>query len=79
MKLRSFSRVLVSSFVLWLVGPIVCAAQEPPIMFGFMFVLSGTLANYGTSSRQGAELAIEELNAAGGVLGRKVVALFEDT
>ncbi|MEW6347830.1 MAG: ABC transporter substrate-binding protein, partial [Thermodesulfobacteriota bacterium] len=49
------------------------------IKIGFMYVLSGTLANYGTSSRQGAELAIEELNAAGGVLGRKVVALFEDT
>ncbi len=79
MKSWSFFLAILSCFVEGLVGPFVCTAQEPPIKIGFMYVLSGTLANYGTSSRQGAELAIEELNAAGGILGRKVVALFEDT
>lgn len=39
---------------------------------------TGTAATYGTSVRQGAELAIKEINAAGGVNGKNLELLFED-
>lgn len=41
--------------------------------------LSGNEAAFGRSSHRGTELAIEELNKAGGVLGKKLVLLTEDT
>ena len=47
-------------------------AQQPPIKIGAINVLSGSFAAYGKSGRQGAQLAIEEINAAGGLLGRKL-------
>ncbi len=48
-------------------------AQKEPIKIGAINVLSGSFAAYGKSGRQGAELAIDEINNAGGVLGRKLV------
>lgn len=41
--------------------------------------LSGDVATYGQSTRDGALLAIEEWNAKGGVLGRKIVPIVEDS
>jgi branched-chain amino acid transport system substrate-binding protein len=45
---------------------------------GAIFPLSGPVAFYGNESRNGALLAIEEINAAGGLLGKKLVLLSED-
>src|SRR5947208_2763201 len=39
---------------------------------------TGKEATFGTMSHNGTELAIEEVNAAGGVLGKKVALLTED-
>ncbi|MGA2456966.1 MAG: ABC transporter substrate-binding protein, partial [Terriglobales bacterium] len=47
-------------------------AQQPPIKIGELNVLSGSFAAYGKSGRQGAQLAIDEINASGGLLGRKL-------
>jgi branched-chain amino acid transport system substrate-binding protein len=47
-------------------------AQQPPIKIGAINVLSGSFAAYGKSGRQGAQLAIDEINAQGGLLGRKL-------
>lgn len=41
--------------------------------------LSGDVATFGVSTRDGALLAIEEWNAKGGVLGRRIEALVEDS
>ncbi len=41
--------------------------------------LSGDVATFGESTRDGALLAIEEWNAKGGVLGRKIVPVVEDS
>lgn len=54
-------------------------AQTAPIKLGFIFILSGRLATFGTMSKQGAELAIEQINEAGGINGRKLVGIFEDS
>ncbi len=40
--------------------------------------LTGKEATFGTSSHEGTELAISEINAAGGVLGKKLELLTED-
>jgi len=46
---------------------------------GFVYIMSGPFATYGQFAKQGAELAIEEINQKGGILGKKVEGLFEDS
>jgi branched-chain amino acid transport system substrate-binding protein len=41
--------------------------------------LSGTGATAGTNFKNGVDLAVKEINAAGGILGHKLDATFEDT
>jgi branched-chain amino acid transport system substrate-binding protein len=60
-----------------LVGPV--WAQEKPIKLGVMFVSSGPMGGYGKHGFQAVQLAIDEINAAGGILGRKVTALTADS
>src|SRR5687767_1512676 len=48
------------------------------ILVGFYGSLTGDGASFGQSSREGAELAVDELNAAGGVLSRQLRLLVED-
>ena len=45
---------------------------------GAVFPLSGSVAFYGTESRDGALLAIDEINAAGGLLGKQLTLIAED-
>jgi branched-chain amino acid transport system substrate-binding protein len=59
------------------VGPVL--AQEKPIKLGVMFVSSGPMGGYGKHGFQAVQLAIDEINAAGGILGRKVTALTADS
>ncbi|PWU08315.1 MAG: ethanolamine utilization protein EutJ [Verrucomicrobia bacterium] len=48
------------------------------IRIGMTLPLSGLEASYGQDSLHGAELATEELNARGGVLGRKIELVVKD-
>ena len=48
------------------------------VKIGAIFPLSGSVAFYGNESRDGGLLAIEEINAAGGILGKKFAILSED-
>jgi branched-chain amino acid transport system substrate-binding protein len=48
------------------------------ITIGGIFPLSGEVAVYGVEARNGIELAIDEINAAGGISGRKVALVSED-
>jgi branched-chain amino acid transport system substrate-binding protein len=52
--------------------------ESDSVSIGAIFPLSGPVAFYGNESRDGALLAIEEINAAGGLLGKKLVLLSED-
>lgn len=54
-------------------------ASADPIRIGQFASLTGKEATFGISSDEGTTLAIEEINAAGGVLGRKLKLLTEDT
>jgi len=54
------------------------AYAADPIKVGVVTPLSGSYAQIGKQVRWGAELAVKEINAAGGVNGRKFELLFED-
>ena len=45
---------------------------SPTIRLGVAITLTGTQSNSGRASERGAELAVEEINAAGGINGKKL-------
>jgi len=51
---------------------------DDTITIGFVGPLSGAVAVYGTEAKNGVELAIDEINAAGGINGKKIVLISED-
>jgi len=51
--------------------PALAMAQSEPIKLVNVIELSGAIATAGTNYKNGVELAVREINAAGGVLGRK--------
>lgn len=55
------------------------AAAQDPIRVGYPVILSGPGALIGEPSLQGAQMFVEEINAAGGVLGRQIELLVRDT
>ena len=55
-----------------------CGAKETnEIKIGGIFPLSGAVAVYGVECKNGIDLAIEEINAAGGINGKNVVLIKE--
>ena len=52
-------------------------AQEP-IRIGAMYTLTGGGAVYGVPAMVGHQLAVEELNAKGGIMGRKIESIERD-
>lgn len=48
------------------------------IKLGYNFELSGEVASYGTAEKNGAELAVEEINKAGGVDGKDLEVISKD-
>lgn len=55
------------------------AAPGGEIKIGFLGLLSGAGALAGRPIQDGARLAVEEINAAGGVLGQRLVLISRDT
>lgn len=49
------------------------------LVLGAILGLSGQDSSLGVETKEGIEMALEELNAAGGFKGRKIRVLFEDT
>jgi branched-chain amino acid transport system substrate-binding protein len=72
----------LSSWVLALlvgvgIHPIAEAAGSP-VRIGFIAPLSGGSADFGNSARYGAELAVKEINEAGGYLSRPIELVIAD-
>ncbi|MBV9579269.1 MAG: ABC transporter substrate-binding protein, partial [Chloroflexi bacterium] len=55
------------------------AASGEPVYFGLSAPLTGPLAEYGAYFKNGFGLALDEINAAGGIDGRPVALDWEDT
>ena len=54
------------------------ATNENEIRIGEYSSLTGTTATFGQSTHRGLQMAVEEINNAGGVLGKKINLLTED-
>lgn len=58
-------------------------AAEPkikgPVKVGYQAIMSGTLAGYGEFHKMGVTMAMEEINAAGGIGGAKLEVEFRDS
>ncbi|HNK18955.1 MAG TPA: ABC transporter substrate-binding protein, partial [Piscinibacter sp.] len=61
-----------------LAAPLVASAQPGPIRVGVVTPLSGTYAGIGQQVKWGLDLAAAQINAAGGVMGRKLELVYED-
>ena len=60
-----------------LIAPSVACAAEP-IRIGAVLPFSGGVELYGAQARLGLDLAVKEINAAGGILGRPVSIIYSD-
>jgi branched-chain amino acid transport system substrate-binding protein len=74
MMLRTITMLLA----LVLATPLAASAQKP-IKAGFPMILSGPGALFGEPASKGAQMFVDEINAKGGVLGRKLELLPRDT
>ncbi len=59
-------------------APLAASAQTAPIRVGVVTPLSGTYAGIGQQVKWGLDLAAAQINAAGGVMGRKLELVYED-
>jgi branched-chain amino acid transport system substrate-binding protein len=77
MAKRSFAILAVVVILATMVAA--CKPAPKALKVAILAPLSGDVATFGASTRDGALLAIEEWNAKGGVLGRKIEAVVEDS
>ncbi|MDD4989438.1 MAG: ABC transporter substrate-binding protein [Candidatus Pacebacteria bacterium] len=87
MNKRGNAVVWVIIFVLVIIGVWYFAGRTPatntttstgPITIGFTGPLSGDLANVGENAKAAVEVAVSEVNAAGGINGRPLNVIYED-
>jgi branched-chain amino acid transport system substrate-binding protein len=75
------SKLTLLALSLALLAGISCsknAQQANEIVIGEYGSLTGTTATFGTSTKNGVDLAIDEINKAGGVLGKQIRIVVED-
>ena len=77
-RLRIGRRAAVLSGIAAVAAPSVLRAQADPIKIATLTPLTGAGGPYGPVMAKVAAAVVEEVNAAGGVMGRKVVLVSED-
>ncbi len=75
-----FKKGLILALVLAFVATLLpaCAASSNEIAIGTIMPISGPVSAYGTQARDASQMAVDEINAKGGVLGKKLVLYVED-
>jgi branched-chain amino acid transport system substrate-binding protein len=74
------NRIYCLSAAIWMMSAALPSlAQQAPVRIVGLVELSGTGATSGTNFDNGVKLAVKEINAAGGILGRKVEYTSSDT
>ena len=71
-------KLLFVVFGIILISGAVVFAAEQEIRIGLVGPMTGPGVQYGASMREAAQLAVDEINEAGGVNGRKIVLIVED-
>lgn len=79
-RAAAFSAVLLAAVIAVAVGGLALAQPRgEPIRIGLLTPVTGNLARWGAYAQQGAALAADEINAAGGVLGRPIQIMTADS
>ena len=78
MNRRSFLTTTAAGAATLAFPTVLRAQSKEPIRVGFPLPLTGPFAALANDLQRGATLAAEELNARGGVLGRRIEVLFRD-
>ncbi len=79
MKKLSGRFILAAAFVMVVALVFACTKKETgSIKLGVAGAHSGDLASYGLPTVKAAEFVVKDINAKGGILGRKVELLVED-
>ncbi len=82
MKRTLISLLLIATFLFTFAcerrgGP-GAGGETGPIVVGYYGDLSGRTSNFGVSTKNGVEMAADEINKAGGINGRQITILSED-
>ena len=78
-------KIILSAFGVFFLATLLIAGMSVspeaagPVVIGSISPLTGTNAVQGQDMKRGEQLALAEINAAGGVLGRPLKIIFEDT
>jgi branched-chain amino acid transport system substrate-binding protein len=83
MKASRFASTMVLgalvALLAWPAGPALAQGAKPPVKIGVVNPLTGPAALYGVVAQKAAQMAADEVNAKGGLLGgRKLELVFED-
>lgn len=81
MKMKSNKKIALLLCVMMLATLLAgCGGEKKSdtIKLGFLGAKTGKVANYGLPGEKGMKMAIDELNAKGGILGKQVEGLYED-
>jgi branched-chain amino acid transport system substrate-binding protein len=66
-------------FGAWAITAGAVQADGPDFQLAVAVCLTGSCAEWGGSALRGAQLAVSEINAGGGILGRRIALVAEDT
>jgi len=76
--MKRFPRPALAAAVALAISAPLAHAQSGPIKIGVVTPLSGTYAGIGQQVKWGLDLAAAQINAGGGILGRKIELAYED-
>jgi branched-chain amino acid transport system substrate-binding protein len=76
---RKFIATTATGALAATVMPRALFAQGEEMVFGAVLPLTGASASIGEDQRRGVELAVEKINASGGVLGKQLKVIIEDS
>lgn len=81
MKPSHFRHLFITIFCLLTLNILLSCTKhkENTILVGAILPLSGDIAEYGKRCKNGIDIAVEEINSAGGINGIKVSVLYEDS
>ena len=77
----SFRRIFLITISLSLLFPLLGCRRKPQpdtITIGAISPFSGEGANYGKAARTGIDLAVDQINERGGIVGRTLAIIYED-
>ncbi len=76
MKKLSIYTAVIFGLVLFVSGSVNAATDE--IVIGCMYDITGTYSAMSKMEREGVDMAVSDINASGGLLGKQVRVIYED-